>query len=65
MFHYSTGHLTIIWKYKYFQKEVTLERQFDNVRYINIIEQQVIADEMINEMTRVVEIHKAKVLGGF
>lgn len=64
-FLYSTGHLTITWKYKYFKREVTFERQFDNVRNINIIEQQMIVDEMINEMKRVVENHKTKVLSGF
>ena len=31
-FQYSTGHLTITWKYKYFQKEIVHERQFNDVR---------------------------------
>lgn len=62
-FLYSTGHLTIIWKYKYFQKEVVHERQFNNVRNLSIFEQQKIAEQMIKEMVIVVEKHKIDVLG--
>ncbi|BBE17854.1 hypothetical protein AQPE_2013 [Aquipluma nitroreducens] len=61
-FHYSSGHLSIIWKYKYFQKEVILERQFNDVRNLSIFDQQRIAKAMITEMTIVVENHKANVL---
>lgn len=60
-FHYSTGHLTIIWKYKYFQKEIVHEKQFNNVRSLSIFEQQKIADTMIREMEQVVENHKKSV----
>ena len=35
-FQYSTGHLTITWKYKYYQKEIIHKRQFDNVRNLSI-----------------------------
>jgi len=63
-FLYSTGHLTITWKYKYFQKEVVHERQFNNVRNLSIFEQQKIADIIIREMARVIEVHKNNVIDG-
>lgn len=63
-FQYGTGHLTITWKYKYFQKEVVHERQFNDVRNLSIFEQQKIADRMIMEMSQVVENHKNNVIGG-
>lgn len=62
-FHYSTGHLTITWKYKYFQKEVIHERQFNDVRNLSLFEQQKIAEVMIKEMTLVIANHKNNVLG--
>lgn len=62
-FHYSTGHLSIIWKYKYFQKEVVLERQFNDVRNLSIFDQQRIAEAIISEMASVVENHKRNVMG--
>lgn len=62
-FQYSTGHLTIIWKYKYFQKEVIHQRQFNDVRNISLFDQQKIAERMIREMTDVVERHKNNVIG--
>ncbi|GAB4092210.1 hypothetical protein [Flaviaesturariibacter terrae] len=63
-FQYSTGHLTIIWKYKYFHKEVVHQRQFNDVRNLSIFEQQKIADVMIGEMALVVERHKLNVMTG-
>lgn len=39
-FHYSTGHLTIIWKYKYYQKEIVHEKLFSDVRNLSLIQQQ-------------------------
>ncbi|RYU93182.1 hypothetical protein [Emticicia agri] len=63
-FQYSTGHLTITWKYKFFQKEVVHERQFNNVRNLSLFEQQKIGEQMIKEMTIVVERHKNNVIGG-
>lgn len=62
LFRYSTGNLTIVWKYKYFQKEVIHERQFDNVRNLSIFQQQKIADSMIGEMAHVIENHRSSVL---
>lgn len=57
-FHYSTGSLTITWRYKYFQKEVVHERQFDNVRNLSLFEQQNIAEGFIYEMSSIIERHK-------
>ncbi len=63
-FQYSTGILTITWKYKYFQKEIVHERQFSDARNLSLFEQQKVAQQMIKEMNNVVAIHKASVLGG-
>lgn len=62
-FYYSTGHLTIIWKYKYFQKEIVHEKQFDNVRNISLFDQQKIAEIMIKEMAVIIANHKNNVIG--
>ncbi|RMA56277.1 forkhead box protein [Ulvibacter antarcticus] len=61
-FQYGTGHLTINWKYKYFQKEIVHEKTFNNVRNLSLFEQKKIADNMINEMMNVVEKHKIDVV---
>ena len=61
-FHYSTGHLTITWKYKYFQKEVVHKRQFNYVRNLSIFDQQKIGEQMIKEMAITVERHKNNVI---
>ena len=58
LFMYSTGSLTITWKYKYFQKEIVHEKHFDNVRNLSIFEQTSRANQMINEMELVVSKHK-------
>lgn len=63
-FQYSTGHLTITWRYKYFQKEVVHQRQFNDVRNLSIFEQQKLAEQMISETAIVVERHKQNVIGG-
>lgn len=60
-FLYGTGHLTITWRYKYFENEVVHQRQFNNVRNINISDQQKMAERMVSEMSIVVENHKIKV----
>jgi hypothetical protein len=61
-FLYGTGNLTITWRFKYFQKEVVHERQFNNVRNLSLFEQQKIGEQIIREMDFVVEQHKANVL---
>ena len=63
-FQYGTGHLTITWKYKYFQKEIVHEKQYNDVRNLSLFEQQKIADNMISEMEQVIENHKNNVIGG-
>ncbi len=62
-FMYSTGNLSITWKYKYFQKEVKHEHTFTNARNLSIFEQQAIAETMINETRVVIRKHKIDVLG--
>ena len=64
-FGYSTGHLTIIWKYKYYQKEVSYEKIFRDVRNLSLFEQQRIANVMIDEMNLVIAKHQSNVLNGF
>jgi hypothetical protein len=63
-FVYGTGHLTITWKYKYFQKEVVHEKQFNDVRNLSLFEQQKIAKIMIKEMAVVIANHQNNVIGG-
>lgn len=61
-FFYSTGHLTILWKYKYFQKEIEHKKVFRNVRNLSTLEQQKIADIMITEMNQIIINHQNEVL---
>jgi len=61
-FQYGTGHLTLTWKYKYFQKEIVHEKTYTNVRNLSLFEQKKIADDMINQMRNVVEKHKIDVV---
>jgi hypothetical protein len=63
-FHYSTGTLTITWRFKYFQKEVVHRKDFYEARNLSLFEQQKIADSMIEEMIVVIENHKRNVLRG-
>ena len=61
-FQYSTGHLTITWRYKVLQKEVVHSKQFTDVRNLSIIEQGFIADQMLEEMEEVVGRHQMDVM---
>ena len=63
LFRYGTGHLTIIWKYKYYQKEVVHEKQFNDVRNLSVFQQERLAKIMIQEMDQVITIHKSSTLG--
>ena len=63
-FLYSTGKLTVIWKYKYFQKEVVHERTFGKVRNLSVFEQKAIGESLLMEMGAIIEEHKQKVLTG-
>jgi len=61
-FHYGTGHLTINWKYKYYQKEIVHEKTYTDVRNLSLFEQNKIAVDMINQMRLVIENHKIDVI---
>ena len=61
-FEYSTGHLTITWRYKYFHQEVVHKKRFSNVRNINKKQQQKAADIIINEMKEKIEEHKMNII---
>jgi len=61
-FHYNTGHLIITWEYNSFQEEIIHKKKFYDVRNLSISEQQKIGEQMITEMTNVVEGHKNDVL---
>lgn len=63
-FAYSTGSLTIVWRYKYFQKEVRHKRIFHNMRNVSIFTQQKIAETMIEDMIGVIQRHQIDVLTG-
>lgn len=60
---YSTGSLSITWKYKYYQKEVVYKKNFPDSRNLSIFEQKSIANRVIDEMKNVVFKHKNEVLG--
>jgi hypothetical protein len=60
-FNYSTGHLTITWKFKYYQKEIVHKRDFNDVRNLSVFEQEKIANKMIEEMNIVIKRHKQNV----
>lgn len=61
-FHYSTGHLTVIWSYKYFLQEVVLEKQFSNVRDLSLSAQERIGWALIKEMEFKIIEHKNNVM---
>jgi|SRR5690606_29699485 len=60
-FFYSTGNLTLEWKFKYFQKEVISRKIYYDVRNISIFEQDKIANDFIRESSLIFEKHKAEV----
>lgn len=62
-FFYGTGHLTIVWKYKYFHQEIAHEKIFHDVRSLTNIQQDIIAQTMLSEMSKVIETHQKNVLG--
>ncbi len=63
-FHYSTGSLTITWKYKFLQKEVVHSKTFDEVRNVSLIEQKRMANLTIIEMIPIIKNHHHSVLFG-
>lgn len=57
---YSTGHLSLIWKYKYFQEETIYKRQFNDVRNISLAQQQNFGQVVVKEMReRIIQHHEA------
>lgn len=62
VFQYSTGNLEIVWRYKYYQQEVSHRKLFADCRNITTDEQHRIAQAMISEMESVVERHKQNVM---
>lgn len=62
-FQYSTGILSVNWKYKYYQKEIEYKKDFNNVRNISIFEQKDIAEQIIKEVEVIISKHKSEVLG--
>jgi len=61
-FEYGGGGLTIIWKYKYYQKEVVDKKYFPNVRNLSVFEQEKISQLMIMRMEKVIAQHKDDVM---
>jgi hypothetical protein len=61
-FEYSTGILTIRWRFKYFHREVIHEKHFHDARNLSDSDQNIIALELIAEMSQIIETHKRKVL---
>ena len=57
-FMYSQGMLSIIWKYKYLQKEMVYTRNLTNVRNLSLLEQNKIAQAIIGEMNQKIQEHK-------
>lgn len=60
-FHYSTGVLTITWKYKWYQNEIAHKKDYSDLQNIGINQQVQIANDMIKEMDVVIARHKQKV----
>ena len=60
-FMYSQGMLSIIWKYKYLQKEMVYTRNLTNVRNLSLLEQTKIAHAIIGEMNQKIQEHKNSV----
>jgi hypothetical protein len=58
---YSTGNLTIDWRYKYFQKEIVHSKNYYNVRNLSLFEQQKIAKSFIEEGLYKINEHKRSV----
>jgi len=61
-FHYSTGHLTIKWKFKFLQQEVVYNKTIYHTRSITENRQKDVANLLIKEMDVIIEKHKIKVL---
>ena len=60
-FYYSTGSLTIILKYKYFQVELVKKRQFYDMRHAESFRQTDVANNFAEEASAAIAAHQAKV----
>lgn len=61
-FTYAHKTLTVVWKYKYFQKEVAYEKRIQNANNLSIFEQQKFVENLIIEMSNTIARHKREVL---
>lgn len=61
---YSTGNVEIIWRFKYYQKEIKLSKVFADTRNISSIRQIKIAEDFVTEMYPQIVLHKNRVLNG-
>ena len=61
-FYYSTGNLSITYKYKYYQQEMVYERLFKGVRNINIYNQKALAREFVTEALESKAAHEHNVM---
>lgn len=62
-FYYSTGNLTIILNYKYFQRELVHKELYANVRNISVFQQKNIANSFIEVCNKKILEHQQKVVG--
>ncbi len=62
MFLYNAGMLTVVWKYKYFEKEMVYERSFPDARNATEIGLKSALEIMIGEFKERLDEHKAKIL---
>lgn len=60
-FYYSTGSLTVILKYKYFQVELKKEMQFHNMRQAETFRQQDVANHFVEEARLAIQAHQNQV----
>lgn len=60
-FYYSTGHLTIILKYKYFHVELKKEMQFNDMRQAETFRQQDVANHFVEEARIAIQKHQNEV----
>lgn len=61
---YNQGVLTILWKYKYFQKEMKFEKHLNNVRNLSLFEQEKIGTSIVGLMNIKVIKFKEEVISG-
>ena len=60
-FHYSTGHLSIVLNYKYYQKELKWECQFRDVRNITIFQQKDFGNQFVETSKKKIKEHQENI----